>query len=112
MTKIWMLAIPIPLAIFCAGGARADDYGFLYEIDSVGIRHNITAADMVGLGQAICHDFRDGGTVYDIAAALTDRRSPFTRYEAGEIIYAAVDQLCPGFKLAALNQVGGTAEIA
>jgi hypothetical protein len=112
MTKIWMLALPIPLAIFFAAGARADDYGFLNEIDSVGIRHNITAADMVGLGQAVCHDFREGGSVYDIAAALTERRSPFTRYEAGEIIYAAVDQLCPGYKPAALNQARGTAQIA
>ena len=112
MTKMWMLAIPIPLAIVCAAGAHADDYGFLYEIDSVGIHHNIAAGAMVELGQAICHDFIDGGTVYDITAALTQHRSPFSRYEAGEIIYAAVDQLCPGYKLAAINQARGIAEIA
>jgi hypothetical protein len=101
-----------PAALILAAPAHADTNGYLNELDAVGIHHHISDKLMVNLGQAICADFAEGSTVTDIGAVITEPGSPFTPFEAGEIIFAAVDQICPRYEAEAVRQVTEHARIA
>lgn len=100
-----LMAIP-PVLLYCAAPARADSNSYLWEIHSVKAQHGNQDEFMVHLGYAICGDLSDGATIYDIGAVMTHGpKSPFTPFEAGEIIYASVDQLCPSMKPKAMREV-------
>ena len=107
---VWITGLAALLGLGCAPPAHADEYGFIYAIRGAGL--NVMGdLKMLRLGDAVCADFTDGATVYDIAAALTEPGAPFTLYQAAEIIYASVDQLCPEYKARAIAEVGGTGSL-
>lgn len=99
------------LGLGCAPPAHADEYGYLSMLHGAGI--GVPAGDvwMLGLGHSICADLAGGASVYDTAAAMTQPGSPFTLFQAAEVIYASVDQLCPAFKPRAIAEVGGTGSL-
>jgi len=109
---IKQLALVAPAALILAAPANADANGYLNELDAVGIHHNISDKLMVNLGQAICGDFSEGSTVADIGAVISQPGSPFSTFEAGEIIFAAVDQICPIYEAEAIRQVTENRRIA
>jgi len=100
------------VTLLAAAPARADANGYLAELDAVHIDHGISEPLMVNLGNAICGDFAEGVAIADIGSVIAQPGSPFTPYEAGEIIYAAFDQICPRYEAEAIQQVTGNARIA
>ena len=101
-----------PILLWCAAPAKADTSGYLWEIHAVNAQSGTSDPFMVGLGNAVCEDFRDGSTIGDIGVTIAQKGSPFSNLAAGEIIYASVDQLCPIYKAKAIAQVGGTGTIS
>lgn len=103
----WVTGLLLLPGLSCAPPAQADEWGYLYAIHSAGMTL-LGDIRMLRIGEAVCADFADGSTVLEIGAALTGPGSPFTVLQAGQIIYASVDQLCPAFKRRAEAEVGGT----
>lgn len=106
MKITWIALVASVLALGGAPGARADEYGYLAELDMAGIHPEGTDGySMVLLGRALCNGLARGKTVFDLARELTEPPSPLTLNEAGKIIYASVDQLCRDYKAIAIEQV-------
>lgn len=79
-------------AVVLAGPAHADQYDFIYELDSSGVSYE-PISDMIDVGKAVCHDLRLGLPVQTPLSKLEN--GGFAPYESGVIVAAASLKMCP-----------------
>ena len=87
-------------AVGFAGPARADQYDFISELDSAGVRYG-SISDMIAIGKAVCHDLRLGLPVQTPLSKLDN--TGFAPYESGVIVAAASFNMCPDQRAAVID---------
>ncbi|HEY7053352.1 MAG TPA: DUF732 domain-containing protein [Mycobacterium sp.] len=79
-------------AIGFATPANADQYDFISRIENAGVSYT-SITGMLSLGRAVCHDLRIGNSPGWIAVNIEG--NGWAPYEAGTIMGAAADTMCP-----------------
>lgn len=82
-------------AVSLSAPARADQYDFIGQLDSMGVSYE-SIADMIDIGKAVCHDLRDGVTPPPVLAKL--KSTGFAPAESAIILLSAIDNMCPDTK--------------
>jgi hypothetical protein len=76
-----------------AAPANTDASTYVDVLDGVGVSYSTEAA-AIDLGNTICDSFRGGAKFIDVVLAIS-QNSPYSNYEAGEIIGASAMEPCP-----------------
>ena len=94
MKRLIVCAAAMGAAVGIAAPANADQYDFISAVDDAGVVYvNGSITDMMSLGSAVCHDLRIGTPPPTVAAKLGNLG--YAGYEAGTIMGAAANGMCP-----------------
>jgi hypothetical protein len=89
---IGLAAAGAAAALSSAPSAGADQYDFISQLDNAGVSY-VSISGMIDGGKAVCHDLRMGYSIDEILSWIVANN--FAPYEAGIIMHAAANNMCP-----------------
>ena len=97
-------AVAVCGAVVLSSPARADQYDFIAQLDSMGVYYS-SMLDMIDIGKELCHDLRFGAPPPAMLGKL--QRTGFAPAEAAIVLLSAVNTMCLDAKPAVVEWARG-----
>lgn len=94
------VALAVSASVALAGPAQADQYDFIYELDSAGVWYP-SVIDMIDIGKEVCHELRHEVSPGLVLGKLVN--TGFAPAESAIVLMSAVNNMCVDTKPAVVS---------